>query len=110
MSDISLMNPEHLQKEIADLQGMLSETKALANEVHTDIDRIFDLIQDSHHDGQPTTLSYAQVNDLIEVLAHVDANRWRYFQDIEFTLRIYKLLQKDRRWLIGSKLSFLKKK
>lgn len=110
MSDTSLMNPDHLKSELRDLENeLIPETEKLAREFHEDYNRIIDYVKDTHNRKESTTLTHEQVADLIRTLAKFDQNTWRFSNSHKFDVRVYKKLMTDRRWIIGSKLRFLKK-
>lgn len=110
MSDYSLMNPDHLKSELHDLEtNLVPADLQLATELTQDYARIIDYVKDTHNRGENTTLTHAEVSDLIGVLAKFNQNSWRYANGHKFAIRVYKKLMQDRRWIIGSKLRFLKK-
>lgn len=113
MSDHSLMNPRHLRKEIADLEfQLIPELERLVDRTHDDVRRIIDehlAPQYNDESNDTVTLTRAQVSDIIQTLSTINMNSWRYAHAEKFALKVYRNLQKDRRWIIGSKLKFLKK-
>ncbi len=111
MSDYSLMNPDHLKKEIRDIELYVIPTSCKAAQlVCEDADRIIDYCRDTYNNGEPTTLSVAQVSDLIQTLSRHRLDTFVHYANPEtFTLKVYNQLLKDRRWFIGSKLRFLAK-
>lgn len=111
MSDHSLMNPDHLRKEIYDLETtLIPDLEQLEHEMRTAADRIIAYVAPTQNAGQPTTLTTEQVSDLIDTMAKVRLHSWKYAHAEIFAVKVYKNLLNDRRWIIGSKLRFLRKK
>jgi hypothetical protein len=112
MSDYSLMNPDHLRKEIHDIEHeLVPQTEQFAEKVSADIDRIRGYVADQYNDvtNDQIVLTREQVQDVLRTLAEIDMYRWRYFRPHQFALKVYKNLLKDRRYFIAAKyLRFLK--
>lgn len=110
MEDTSLMNPDHLNSEIKDLETVLIPNLASKRlELNEAYDRIIEYVKDTHNRGEDTTLTHEQVAYLIRTLSEY---KFEFNHTIgwEFTLKVYNALKRDRRWIVGSKLRFLKKK
>lgn len=111
MSDHSLMNPDHLRKEIRDMETeLLPEAEKYSAKIHDDLDRIREHVRAQFDNGDELIiLSREQVTDILRVVADVDLNRWRYTSPRQFAIRVYRNLLQDRRWYIAAKyLRFLK--
>lgn len=110
MSDYSLMNPDHLKKEIHVMKELIREDEAKVCDLEKDYDRIIDMVRESHDSGQDTVLTPKQTRDLIETLTKFNHHIHTTSSQRKFYVRVYESLQKDRRWFIAAKyLKFLQK-
>jgi hypothetical protein len=108
MEDTSLMNPHHLKGEIKDVEELIVEKREERLDLLERRKKFFAIVSETHDNGRDTTLTHAQVADLIQTLAAYDQVAYRYVRLYEFDLKVYRALTKDRRWFIGSRLRFLK--
>lgn len=110
MSAKTLMNPDHLMKEIHDLETeLIPDAEKLSAELKEDYERVLMYFTETHNHGENTTLTVEQTRDVLLTLAKFNHNRYRYSMSYKFNLRVYMTLLKDRRWIIASKLKFLQK-
>jgi len=105
--DYSLMNPVYLRGEIHDLDEMIKSDQEFSDTVHTRIQNLFDTLPNWYGIEQ-ITLTPDQMTEIVQVLAMLDMNRWRYTQPHKFALKMYRQLLTDRRWIIATKFNILK--
>lgn len=110
MSDHSLMNPDHLKKEMVDTNELIPKIKAEAKNDIARIEKIRNYVRDTHNAGESTTLTHQQVSELLELLGSLEMDRRSAGSKDEFYLRVCQELWKDRCWFIGSLFTFLRRK
>lgn len=109
--DSSLMNPDHLEREIRDLEEC---TIPKADEAYVnsfdDLNRFIDIIRTQYDDrsNETITLPRSVIGDVIGMLSDRRQTAYVTKEMEKFHLRVLKHLKSDRRWIIGSKLKFLK--
>ncbi len=107
MRDVSLMNPAFLRKEMHDLEmKLIPEGVGQAAEVQTRIDRAYDIFR-SFDNADSYELTDGERTEIIHALAAAEVRLYNYTTWHEHALRSYRILLKDRRWIIASKLKFL---
>lgn len=113
MSDHSLMNPDHIRKELNDLETyLIPKAKEEETQIREDQDRIIAYFSDEFNDinNDTVTLTREQASDLIQTLSRHSHLTYVYFSSHEeFHARVYRVLMQDRRWRFASKLKFLRK-
>lgn len=110
MEDTSLMNPGHLKSEINDTEELIAQLSEERTQMKERGRQIIRYMTDTHNRGESSTLTHEQVSELIGFLSDYNLLAFRFAESRKFTLKVYKRLLKDRRWIVGSKLRFLKKK
>lgn len=111
MGDHSLMNPSYVLQEIHDMELLTEKDAEFSAEISADLDRLREHFADQYNDetNDKIVLDREQVADVLRFLGKIDVNRYRYTHHRPFIIRVYKTLMKDRRWIVGSRLRFLKK-
>lgn len=110
MFKYSLMNPDFLQKELADSETLLAEMEMFARETQIEISDIIDIfiaLDVAQPNRETYTLDKTEVQKIVRLLTRIQIKSYAFTSPRRVMISHYKQLLEDRRYRIATRLAQL---